>query len=233
MGIRRVIVNGTAPDDWPIVAELAQRFPDFVRPAYGVHPLYVERACDGWLTDLRRRLEADSTASIGEIGLDRSDAAGPIEIQKRIFELQWRLAVEMERPCTIHCRRAWDLLRPCLEAQAPFRRGFVLHSYGGGEGQVKPLAAIGAYFSFSGTLTWPRNHRGPAALLAVPADRVLAETDSPDLSPWCPECDGAAEPNEPANLLRVVHRIAELRGGSVTEWSVRLTDNARRCFEGC
>lgn len=230
-GVARIVVNGTAPDDWPAVAALAQQFSDLVRPAYGVHPLYVDRAHGDWQTDLRRRLETEPAASVGEIGLDRSEAAGAIEPQLAVFEWQVRLAVDLRRPFTIHCRRAWDLMLPRLQALAPFPRGFVLHSFNGGEGRVDPLAALGAYFSFSGTLTWPRNRRSPAALAVVPADRVLCETDSPDLAPWRPDGAEASAPNEPANLLLVVRRIADLRRGTVSEWARRLSANARRCFE--
>lgn len=230
-GVGRIVVNGAYPGDWPAVAALAQQFPDLIRPAYGIHPLYVDRARDDWQADLRRRLEAEPNASVGEIGLDRSEAAGSIEPQLEVFEWQVRLAVELRRPFTIHCRRAWDLMLPRLQALGPFPRGFVLHSFNGGDGLVAPLAALGAYFSFSGTLTWPRNRRGPAALAVVPADRVLCETDSPDLAPWRPDGDSASAPNEPANLPLVVRRIAELRSGAVSDWAARLSANARRCFE--
>jgi len=229
-GLACIVVNGTSPEDWPAVAALAARFPDLVRPAYGVHPLYVDRARGDWQGDLRRRLEADPAASVGEIGLDRSDSAGPLDPQREVLEWQVRLAIELSRPFTVHCRRAWDVMLPLLQALGPFPRHFVMHSYGGGEGLVAPLLALGSCFSFSGTLTWPRNRRGPAALAAVPADRVLCETDAPDLPPWQPEDSDPATPNEPANLPQVVRRIAELRGGSVSDWATRLTENARRCF---
>ncbi|MCX7818212.1 MAG: TatD family hydrolase [Kiritimatiellae bacterium] len=231
-GVARIVVNGTSPDDWPAVAALAERFPEMVLPAYGVHPLYVNRAAPGWHDELRRRLEADPRASVGEIGLDRAGAAGPIELQLDLFERQVRLAIDLQRPFTVHCRRAWDLMRARLESLAPFAHGFVLHSYGGGAEQVRSLAALGAYFSFSGTLTWPRNRRGPAAVVLAPPDRLLAETDAPDLPPWREATPSPQLPNEPANLPRVVERIAELRGGTTEEWAARLAANAHRCFNG-
>lgn len=69
-GIGAMVVNGTCKDDWPVVAELARRFP-WVRPSYGLHPWDVGNASPGWRDALQRQLDADPRAGVGEIGLDR------------------------------------------------------------------------------------------------------------------------------------------------------------------
>ena len=100
-----------------------------------------------------------------------------------------------------------------LEGLGGLPAGFVLHSYSGSSELVEQLAKLGAYFSFSGSITYHRNRRGHKAVMAVPPYRLLIETDSPDLMPVLPSSqpDDAAAPNEPANLVHVLRKIAELR----------------------
>lgn len=229
-GVGCVVVAGARPSDWDRVAALAREHA-MVRPAYGVHPLYVAELSPGWEADLTARLEADPRASVGEIGLDRAVAPRDDALQERVFRTQLAIARRLGRPATIHCRRAWDTLTAALEAAGPFPAGLVFHSYGGGADMVGRLSRLGGWFSFSGTLTWPAHRRGPMAARAAPADRLLVETDSPDLPPFV---DGRPwpGPNEPANLPRVVAALAAVRGGAPAEWGRITAANAASCFGG-
>ena len=99
---------------------------------------------------------------------------------------------------------------------------------------VQPLRDMGACFSFSGSVTWERNVRGRNALMAVPLDRLLIETDAPDIRPYMPQAQPAGEqaipPNEPANLLFVLRAAAELRGLSPDEMAEITWNNSCRFF---
>ena len=68
VGISRLIVNGTRPDDWSIVTELAERFPE-VHASFGLHPWYVNEAPTGWEALLEDCLH-QGAVGVGEIGLD-------------------------------------------------------------------------------------------------------------------------------------------------------------------
>ena len=81
-----------------------------------------------------------------------------------------------------------------------------------------PLARRGAFFSFSGAVTHDRNVRGREAVPVVPDDRLLIETDAPDLPAALPpgvamlrDADGRPL-SEPAHLVHVAATIAQLRG---------------------
>lgn len=228
-GIKRIVVNGTSPADWDAVARLASVSP-MILPAYGVHPLYVDGLGDGWESELEARLTRDPAAGVGEIGLDRSIAQRDDRLQERVFVSQIILAQRLRRSITIHCRRAWDVMVAALEAAGDFPGGLVFHSYGGGRELVPRLSRFNAWFSFSGTLTWPNNRRGPAAARLVAADRILVETDSPDLAPRRAAHGDPSAPNEPANLVAVVEALAAVRGGQPAAWAAITADNARRCF---
>ena len=69
-GVDKMVVNGTTPDDWASVSDLAQSIPE-VSAFYGLHPWYVNEYPDGWQESLRYILTKNPLAGVGEIGLDK------------------------------------------------------------------------------------------------------------------------------------------------------------------
>jgi TatD DNase family protein len=250
-GIADMVVNGTHPDDWPRVAELAARFP-FVRPAYGIHPwdAGLPRP-DDWLAQLEARLLTDPRASIGEIGIDRwiLDSARPddprlagvrrasLDEQTAVFIPQLALAAKLNRAATIHCLQAWGALDKLLHANPVPARGFLLHAYGGPSELVPSFAALGAYFSFNGYFLDPRKTKQQDVFKLIPSDRLLVETDAPAMplpQNWRthklpPAPDGSAV-NHPGNLDAAYAALASLRGVSLTELTSQITANFTRLF---
>lgn len=221
----------TGEPDWPAVRDLAGRFPDVV-PSLGVHPAYLGTRAAGWKDRLRERLQALPAAGVGEIGLDRTIEEANDAEQMAVFREQLDLAREFGRPVSVHCRRAWGVLLEMLPRLAAGLPGFVVHSFSGAADHIAPLVRCGGFFSFSGVVTRSRNRRGQAAAQAVPLDRLLIETDAPDLMPSRPDLGpvGPDTPNEPANLACVCRRVAELRGMPPEELAGVTLRNARRLF---
>ena len=185
-GAERMLCCGTCPEDWGRVLEIAGRFAG-VTPFFGLHPL--KRAEEGWrkkLEDFLKRVPS----GVGEIGLD-----GPRGLpgHEERFAEQLELAGYFGRPAALHCVRSWGRLLEVLRALRP--GPFLLHSYGGSAELVPELAALGGYFSFGGELMDPRRERLRAALAAVPAERLLFETESPEPGgpPWRLGPAGVAE----------------------------------------
>ena len=227
-GIERLIVNGTRPEDWPVVADLAERFPDQVRASYGLHPWYVAEACSGWLTNLERYLD-HGAVGVGEIGLDKWIRDHDLPLQKEVFVRQLAVAGHRGLPVTIHCLRAWGHLLEILASVRHPPKGFLLHSYGGPPEMVAAFVALGGYFSISGHFFHPRKRAQLETFLSVvPKDRLLVETDAPDMG--LPEGDekfGGLVINHPANLTVIRARIESLLGVS----EEGLDCNARRLFQ--
>ena len=109
-GMAEMIVNGSGEDDWPAVAELARQH-SWIRPAFGLHPWYVKERTPQWATTLRQFLVDHPRAVVGEIGLDRWIENPDIEAQLDCFRAQLALAVELDRPATIHCLLSCQLER--------------------------------------------------------------------------------------------------------------------------
>jgi TatD DNase family protein len=208
-GVAGCVVNGTGEDDWEAVARLAGEFPDFVTPAFGLHPWKADRRSNDWLGTLAGYLDRFPAASMGECGLDGWVAEPSLAIQREVFLPQLALARERRVPVTIHALKAWEPLFEAFNDEAPPEK-FLLHSFGGAPELVKRLASLGGWFSFSGHFLHPRKAKALAAFKTVPAGRLLLETDAPDMPPpeefiSHPLPDGK---NHPANLPRIAAGLA-------------------------
>lgn len=212
-GIAGCVVNGTGEDDWEAVATLAESFPDFVTPAFGLHPWKAHLRSESWLANLEAYLDRFPTASIGECGLDGWVAEPSPAIQREVFLPQLALARERRLPLTIHALKAWEPLFDAFAAEPPPEK-FLLHSFGGSPELVKRLSAIGACFSFSGHFLHPRKSKVLEAFKSVPEDRLLLETDAPDMlpPPEFLEFPLPDDQNHPANLPRIAAGLAAALG---------------------
>jgi TatD DNase family protein len=235
-GIERCVVNGTSQDDWTQVADLARRFPGFVQPSFGLHPWKLPARGSNWLTNLRRHLDNFPHSGLGECGLDRWIQHPDFAAQEEVFLTQLALATERNLPLSIHCLQAWGPLLTCLRGNPRPARGFLLHSFGGSAELVTELAPLGAYFSFSGHFLHSRKEIVRAAFRKVPADRLLLETDAPDMLPPPPHrthplADSEGTPlNHPANLRALLSGLAETRECGGEALASTLADNFKNFF---
>lgn len=230
LGVRFFVCNGTGEGDWDAVARLAAEDRS-VLPAFGLHPWRIgERSAD-WRERLEERLLA-GPAAVGEIGLDRHLRERNERDMERVFEEQLALARRLGRPVFIHCVRAYDWLLSLLRGAPDLPAGLLIHACAASPSEIAELAARGAFFSFAGNVLNPNNRRGRAALLAAPLERLLFETDSPDLPPppelRLPAPANGRYRNEPANLPAIVREAARVRGMPEPELIATLAGNARR-----
>jgi len=236
-GVGYAVINGSSPADWADVAALAGRDPRNL-PSFGLHPWDVPTAPAGWLDELRRVLLAHPAAGVGEMGLDRWIEGFDPDAQEAAFRAQLALAVELDRPLTIHCVRAIGPLMDILRSAAPPRRGFLLHSWNGPVELVPELARLGAYFSFSAHHFPERKaHLRVQFAAAIPPERILVETDAPALCPApeyrvheLPASAEGVEQNHPSNLRRNLVELARTMGVTPEQAAARTGANFARLF---
>jgi TatD DNase family protein len=204
-GITGCVVNATREDDWEAVAALAREFPRFVFPAYGIHPWHADAAREGWEIRLRERLLSDPMSSVGEVGVDGWVDSPEIEVQMPVFIKQAELAAETGRVMTVHCLKAWEELFEAMDRAAAWPEKFLMHSFGGSAAIAERLLKRGAWFSFSGHFLHPRKAKALEVFRRLPEDRILLETDAPDMMPLEEFVEfGLGEGvNHPANLRRI------------------------------
>jgi TatD DNase family protein len=230
-GVFRCVVNATREEDWQALENLVAREPGFISPAFGIHPWQAHTAAVGWQERLKSLLEKHPRASIGECGLDLWVSHPPVEVQRPVFLAQLRLARELERPLTIHCLKAWAPLFEAFSEVPPPTR-FLMHSFGGSIETARRLIPLGAFFSFSGHFLHPRKRAVLEVFRQLPPDRILLETDAPDMLPPGEIITHSLSEsrNHPANLPAIGQAFAAALG-MTTEHLAELTcENNRRCF---
>jgi TatD DNase family protein len=220
-GVDRVITVGTTIEGNRRAVELASRYPG-VFPCLGIHPHNAETEGPGRIPELRDLLRAGRAVGVGETGLDYFREYAPHDAQRRLFDAQLELAAELDLPVVIHTRAA-DA--DTLAALAGFEGTVVLHCFSS-QALLEPALERGWYCSFAGNVTYPKAPELRAAAVRVPGDRVLAETDSPYLTPQAVR----GQRNEPAFVMHTLAVLADARGESAPELEAAIDRNATAAF---
>lgn len=221
------------------VFNLAQKYP-FLYAVIGLHPIHANpleeegRHSPGEDFDYDFYLNLATNGkvvAIGECGLDYfhiTEQSGDYkEKQKKVFEEQIKLALEVDKPVMIHCRDAYDETLEILEKFQEQSGGKLkgnFHFFAGTKDQAKRILDLGFNMSFTGVVTFAPQYK--ELVEYVPIDRMHAETDSPYVAP----APYRGQRNEPLYVLEVVSKIAEIKGLSMTEVSEQLNKNANKLF---
>lgn len=192
----------------------------------GVHPHEAKLADEAVYDELRGLAREKRIVAIGEIGLDFHYDHSPRDVQREVFRQQVRLAREVGLPIIIHTREADEETCALLEDEQARECGGVIHCFTGGHELARRALALGFYVSFSGILAFPRAEVIQAVAREVPLDRLLIETDSPFLAP--PPHRGKR--NEPAFVVEVARKLADLRDTTVQAIGEAAALNFRRLF---
>lgn len=222
-GVSAFLCCGSCEEDWPDVETVSKKFPG-VYPAYGIHPWYINEKSRNWL-DILENYISSTNAAVGEIGLDHAIEAQNFEEQAEIFRLQIRLANKYKRPVSLHCRKAWQKMTEILTEEGGLVSGGAIHSYSGSAEFIPVLEKLGCFISFSCSVTRSGNKRARKACPAVSEDRLLIETDTPDIPPL-----GDNPLNEPSNMRLVLKTVSELRKRSEQDIAEITFENAMRLF---
>jgi len=231
-----VVIPGVEPASWDDMLKTAVRLraqaPSVCfHTSLGIHPqvlpeLDPER--DGEICAvLGERVLAPPAGmvAIGECGLDfGAEILSRASRERQVAVLRAHLALARRTglPLLLHCLGAYGPMLELLRRE-PVPPS-ILHSWSGSAEMARHFCALGHYLSFAGAITLPRARRPLESARAVPTDRLLIETDSPDQTPY------VHRPlrNEPAFLPEVAAGLARARGEDVLAVAEYTTANARR-----
>ncbi|HTM58422.1 MAG TPA: TatD family hydrolase [Candidatus Udaeobacter sp.] len=222
-GVTHLIEIAYAPAIVPRAHDIARRHPG-VYLCVGVHPSESAKTPHTYLDDLRDHARHPRVVAIGETGLDFFRDYAPREDQLRWFRAQLALSAELGLPVVIHQRSALDETLATLE-EAGLEAGGVLHCFDDGPAAAARARAIGFKLGLGGCLTYGHAELDDAVRQA-PEDQLVLETDAPYLEPE----PRSLRRNEPALILRVAKRLAELRGWTMDEVDRITSANARALF---
>ncbi len=223
------------------VVAIAKKYPN-VWASVGFHPQDIAEIIDidQSIAQLEELALEPEVVAIGEIGLDYYSAGmgvrGSISTldkkkQQTVLRSQLDLAERFKKPVIFHVRDAWEDFFETLEnfriEVGHYPQG-VIHCFTGEVAMAKKALKMGLYIGFTGFVTFEQSKFDHIreALVAIPLEKVLVETDAPFLAPE----PYRGKPNEPAYVLEVAKKIATVKGIPVAEVSEQLLRNAVTIF---
>ena len=221
VGVNRVVTIGTGIDSCRRALAIAESEAGVVA-GLGIDPHSAGTSEADRVDELRELLAHPRAVAVGETGLDGHHGAGKPREQRALLDAQLALAEELSRPIVIHSRAASAETAAALE---PFKGIVILHCFSEPE-LLEPALARGYYVSFAGNVTYPKAEALRAAAARVPADRILAETDSPYLAPQ----PVRGRPNEPMYVRHTLAALAAVRGVTEEELETTIEANATVAF---
>jgi len=221
-GLDAVICVGGSLESSRVAKQLAQKHPDYLYPALGVHPSEIlNEDIDAAVAYLRKNL--DGCVAVGEVGLDYAYSfAKPKDVRARMREVFSRfldLASEFDLPASIHSRSAY---RDSLDLAVGAGVEGVFHWYDGPIHTLRGILDAGFYVSATPSVVYSKGVR--AVMEVTPIERVLLETDSPV---YLRNLDRRSTP---VDVKLVVEALAELKGMDVSEVSRVTSRNTERLF---
>ena len=225
-GVVKIITMGDSLDSSARSVALAERF-EQVYAAVGIHPEEAQPMTAATDDQLAAWTAQEKVVAIGEIGLDYywEKDEEKRALQRAIFVRQLDLARQLRLPVCIHDREAHGDMMKILKTEGRGLRG-VLHCYSGSWEMAAELLKSDWYFGIDGPLTYKNAAKLPEIVQRLPAERILVETDSPYLSPM----PFRGKRNEPAHVLYVAKKAAELRGESLEAFARATRENTRDLY---
>lgn len=226
-GLTHILIPGTQVSQWS-TQHTIQSFANqnthaiSIDIACGLHPYFLstsETDNATALSALERLLFQSSSevVAVGEIGLD-GHIAIPMQLQKAMFEAQLRLASEYALPVILHHRKSHHLIFESLK-NTGFAEGGVIHAFSGSVEVAKAYVDKGFYIGVGGTITYDRAKKTQETiiyLLQHHPDRLLLETDSPDM-PMQGRQGARNSPEYLGDVLAALGKLGEYDGQALNE----------------
>ena len=225
VGIEKIYMPGidsTCIDD---MMGMETKYPGFCIPMMGLHPCYVKEnyqeelaIVEGWLT--KRKF-----AAIGEIGLDYYWDKTFAKEQQLVFEKQMQWGLDLGLPINIHTRNA---MGETIEMVKPFaKKGLkgIFHCFSGSKESAEQIVEMGFLLGLGGVLTY-KNAGVAEAVVDIPMEFLVLETDAP----YLPPVPYRGKRNEPAFMVEVAKKLAEIKNIPLHEVGEMTSGNAERIF---
>ncbi len=223
-GVELMVTIGTDEKTSAAAAKIASRHPGRVYHTVGAHPSDVDRFGESELLEIERLARETNPKAIGEIGLDYYHDSNR-QKQMVVFERMIGLARSLSLPIVIHDRDAHEDVHRTLKEKAQGLK-IMMHCYSAGPGFVDRFMDLGCLFSIAGPVTFKNGQEHRGAVVKIPLDRLVVETDSPYLTPM----PYRGQRNEPAYVKLTAEKVAEVKGISFEELAQATTQNAKKFF---
>jgi TatD DNase family protein len=231
-GIEWVVTVGCDVPSARWAADCAAAFPD-VLAAVAIHPNETADADrspggrDAVLAEIARIAALPQVRAVGETGLDYYRDNAPPPVQQEWFRAHIDIAKQVGKPLMIHDRDAHEDVLAILAADGAPEQ-VIFHCYSGDAEMAARCAAAGYVLSFAGTVTFGNAAALREAAACLPAELMLAETDSPFLTP----APNRGKSNTPAQVANTVRALAAIRQLDVAKLCAVIEATGERLFGG-
>lgn len=227
-GVERIVVVGLwrSAGNFGNALELARTRPSVFAATAGIHPHECAQVPEAdWAESVR--LAADpAVVGVGETGLDYHYDLSPREVQRESFRRSIRIAHGVGKPVVVHVREADADCAAILREEGLPAAGGVIHCFTGDWAAARTYLDLGLHVSVAGIVTFKAAEAVRDAVRRIPRERLLVETDSPFLAP----VPFRGKRNEPAHVVHVASKVAELWGVSPGEVAEITTGNVKQLF---
>ncbi len=230
-GVRIMIATGTRVEASWDAYELARKHPGVVYSTAGVHPHHASD-CDGkTIAELRDLCSRPEVAVVGECGLDYNRNFSPPDVQRRWFEAQVELAVELQLPVFLHERDAHADFLAILQRHRANLPAAVIHCFTGTGDVLEAYLDLDLHIGITGWICDERRGLHLQEIVdRIPANRLMIETDAPYLLPRTIRPKPKSRRNEPSYLPEVLQVVARSVGRPVEQVAAETTATATAFF---
>ena len=224
-GIDTIIMPAIDSDTLESMLELEAAYPNNCIAMMGLHPCSVKDNVQQELDIVEAQLKKRKFIAIGEIGLDYYWDKTFIQQQIEAFTIQMQWALEKQLPIVIHTRNA---MGETIEAVKPFaKKGLrgIFHCFSGSQESAQQIISMGFHLGLGGVLTY-KNAAVAEAIKEIPMSHLVLETDAPYLSP----VPYRGKTNEPAFMIEVAKKLADIKNIPLQEVAAITTNNAKAVF---
>ncbi len=226
-GVKQFYLPSIDSSYYPQMVELKNRYPKNMFLMMGLHPCDVKPdSYEKELAFVKQKLEEESFAAIGEIGLDLYWDTFTLEIQQKAFRQQIQWAKEYQLPIVIHVREAFEeVLEIIQEEKSPELYG-IFHCFTGNLEQAKEVVDLGFSLGIGGVITF-KNGKIDQFIKEVPLKHIVLETDSPYLAP----APYRGKRNESAYVKLVADKLSDIYEIPLEKVAEITTENALKIFK--
>ncbi|CUA85665.1 TatD family hydrolase [Pseudidiomarina woesei] len=228
-GVEKMLVIGTNIAESRAALELCEQYPQQLLATVGIHPHDAADAPADFIEQLTLLAQHPSVVAIGECGLDFNRNYSPQPIQLRVFEAQLQLAAQLSLPVYLHERDAQQEQCELLARYQSTIPKMLAHCFTGGKKELAPYLELGCYIGITGWLCDERRgHDLQRAVVDIPLERLLLETDAPFLAPR--HVRPRIKQNEPCYLPAIGGFLAQLRHQEVSQIAAQTWQNSVSFF---
>ena len=227
LGVDTILLPNISSKYTNNLLQLCNQFPENCFPMMGLHPCDVsEENFDSEMQHVEIELATNKYIAVGEIGLDLYWDKTKIEVQKRAFIHQIKLAKKYQIPIAIHVREAFDEAIEIVESLNDNTLRGVFHCFTGSIVEAKRVIDLKDFYLGIGGVVTFKNSGLDQTIKEISLKNLILETDSPYLAP----VPFRGKRNESKYLTKIAEKIAQIKNMTINEIAEITTANAKKLF---